>query len=152
MDFIEFLFQATQEFREQILRVKSDDSIPFILVGNKSDLTDRRQVRCKGCHVIYIGFSFYSIGLKGLRKKENIFLVTVPIIPGEPQVRARPRRVLAGPLRGDVGQDERERRQGLLRPHEGDQVRHRPCQFDFISGQYFDQPMHAFDPGFASTV
>ncbi len=38
-------FQATQEFREQILRVKSDDSIPFILVGNKSDLTDKRQVR-----------------------------------------------------------------------------------------------------------
>ena len=37
-------FQATQEFREQILRVKNDDSIPFILVGNKSDLTDRRQV------------------------------------------------------------------------------------------------------------
>ena len=37
-------FQASQEFREQILRVKGDDSIPFILVGNKSDLTDRRQV------------------------------------------------------------------------------------------------------------
>lgn len=40
-------FQASQEFREQILRVKSDDSIPFILVGNKSDLTDRRQVSLK---------------------------------------------------------------------------------------------------------
>ena len=39
-----FTFQASQEFREQILRVKGDDSIPFILVGNKSDLTDRRQV------------------------------------------------------------------------------------------------------------
>ena len=39
-----FTFQASQEFREQILRVKSDDSIPFILVGNKADLTDRRQV------------------------------------------------------------------------------------------------------------
>ncbi len=36
--------QASQEFREQILRVKGDDSIPFILVGNKSDLTDKRQV------------------------------------------------------------------------------------------------------------
>ena len=34
-------------FREQILRVKSDktaDQIPFLLVGNKADLTDRRQV------------------------------------------------------------------------------------------------------------
>ena len=39
-----FFFQASQEFREQILRVKGDDSIPFILVGNKSDLTERRQV------------------------------------------------------------------------------------------------------------
>lgn len=38
-------FAATAEFREQILRVKSgDDSIPFLLVGNKSDLEDKRQV------------------------------------------------------------------------------------------------------------
>lgn len=31
-------------FREQILRVKSDEDIPFILIGNKCDLTDKRQV------------------------------------------------------------------------------------------------------------
>ncbi|XP_052091950.1 ras-related protein Ral-a-like isoform X1 [Mytilus californianus] len=43
-------FQATAEFREQILRVKnvnsdkSDDSIPFLLVGNKADLEEKRQV------------------------------------------------------------------------------------------------------------
>lgn len=38
-------FQSTQEFREQILRVKGgDESIPFILVGNKSDLGNRREV------------------------------------------------------------------------------------------------------------
>ncbi|EDO45827.1 predicted protein [Nematostella vectensis] len=37
-------FAATTEFREQILRVKGDDKIPFLLVGNKSDLTDKRQV------------------------------------------------------------------------------------------------------------
>lgn len=37
-------FQATQEFREQILRVKGDETIPFVLVGNKSDLTERRAV------------------------------------------------------------------------------------------------------------
>ena len=41
---ISFFFQATQEFREQILRVKGDETIPFILVGNKIDLTDRRAV------------------------------------------------------------------------------------------------------------
>lgn len=31
-------------FREQILRVKNDEHIPFLLVGNKSDLEDKRKV------------------------------------------------------------------------------------------------------------
>lgn len=36
---------ATEELREQVLRVKNDDkSIPFLLVGNKIDLDSRRQV------------------------------------------------------------------------------------------------------------
>jgi len=30
--------------REQILRVKSDENIPFLLVGNKSDLQEKRKV------------------------------------------------------------------------------------------------------------
>jgi Ras-related protein Ral-A len=30
--------------REQILRVKGDDNIPFLLVGNKADLDERRRV------------------------------------------------------------------------------------------------------------
>ena len=34
-----------QEFREQILRVKGDSNIPFILVGNKADLTNSRKVQ-----------------------------------------------------------------------------------------------------------
>ncbi len=37
-------FQATQEFREQILRVKNDENISFLLVGNKCDLNERRKV------------------------------------------------------------------------------------------------------------
>lgn len=37
-------FQATHDFREQILRVKSDENVPFLLVGNKCDLEDKRQV------------------------------------------------------------------------------------------------------------
>ncbi|XP_062525892.1 ras-related protein Ral-a isoform X4 [Bombyx mori] len=42
-------FDATQEFREQILRVKNDDNIPFLLVGNKSDLADKRRVPLETC-------------------------------------------------------------------------------------------------------
>ncbi|XP_061688283.1 ras-related protein O-RAL-like [Syngnathoides biaculeatus] len=37
-------FAATSEFREQILRVKEEDAIPMLLVGNKSDLEERRKV------------------------------------------------------------------------------------------------------------
>ncbi|VDM19345.1 unnamed protein product [Wuchereria bancrofti] len=40
-------FEATNEFREQILRVKNsatDSSVPIMLVGNKSDLTNERSV------------------------------------------------------------------------------------------------------------
>ncbi|XP_077460116.1 ras-related protein ralB-B-like [Stigmatopora argus] len=37
-------FVATSEFREQILRVKEEDAIPMLLVGNKADLEDRRKV------------------------------------------------------------------------------------------------------------
>lgn len=38
-------FDATNEFREQILRVKnSDASVPIVLVGNKADLVAERVV------------------------------------------------------------------------------------------------------------
>lgn len=37
-------FAATSEFREQILRVKGDENSPFLLVGNKADLEEKRQV------------------------------------------------------------------------------------------------------------
>ncbi|CAI4231483.1 unnamed protein product [Auanema sp. JU1783] len=38
-------FEATNEFREQILRVKnSDNSVPIILVGNKADMREDRLV------------------------------------------------------------------------------------------------------------
>uniref|UniRef100_UPI00358FBC49 ras-related protein Ral-A-like n=1 Tax=Myxine glutinosa TaxID=7769 RepID=UPI00358FBC49 len=43
-------FSATVELREQILRVKEDENIPFLLVGNKSDLEDKRQVSVDEAH------------------------------------------------------------------------------------------------------
>lgn len=43
-------FDATAEFREQILRVKnSDTSIPLVLVGNKGDLFAERKVPLAQC-------------------------------------------------------------------------------------------------------
>ena len=42
-----FLFNPTliyRHFREQILRVKNDENISFLLVGNKCDLGERRKV------------------------------------------------------------------------------------------------------------
>lgn len=35
---------AAHELREQILRVKNNENIPFLLVGNKADLEDRRAI------------------------------------------------------------------------------------------------------------
>ncbi|KAF8943159.1 hypothetical protein BGZ47_005728 [Haplosporangium gracile] len=37
-------FMHTQEFKDQISRVLDDNKIPFILVGNKADLTQLRKV------------------------------------------------------------------------------------------------------------
>ena len=37
-------FQRCEEFRDHILRTKNEENIPIILIGNKSDLSDRRQV------------------------------------------------------------------------------------------------------------
>lgn len=36
-------------FSEQILRVKNDENIPFLLVGNKCDLNTRRKVPLAEC-------------------------------------------------------------------------------------------------------
>ncbi|UXI16133.1 hypothetical protein NH340_JMT02076 [Sarcoptes scabiei] len=36
-------FDAIHEFREQILRVKNDEKVPFILVANKSDLDEKQR-------------------------------------------------------------------------------------------------------------
>ncbi|KAJ3227951.1 hypothetical protein HK099_007820 [Clydaea vesicula] len=37
-------FSNTSEFRDQICRVLDDEKIPFVLVGNKCDLTTQRKV------------------------------------------------------------------------------------------------------------
>ena len=37
-------FEAVISFRNRILRVKDDSSFPIILIGNKCDLTNDRQI------------------------------------------------------------------------------------------------------------
>mmetsp|Transcript_33285 Transcript_33285/g.45594 ORF Transcript_33285/g.45594 Transcript_33285/m.45594 type:complete len:160 (-) Transcript_33285:187-666(-) len=37
-------FKAVEKFRENILRVTERDTVPFVLVGNKVDLEDQREV------------------------------------------------------------------------------------------------------------
>lgn len=37
-------FEELQSFREQILRVKGDTPVPMVLIGNKCDLAEQRQV------------------------------------------------------------------------------------------------------------
>ena len=40
----EYSFQKSQDFRDHIHRIKNDDGVPIILVGNKCDLHSKRQV------------------------------------------------------------------------------------------------------------
>lgn len=47
LNFIVIYFTLT--IREQILRVKNDENIPFLLVGNKSDLNEKRKVPLAEC-------------------------------------------------------------------------------------------------------
>ncbi|XP_002137170.2 ras-related protein Ral-a-like [Drosophila pseudoobscura] len=42
-------FQATQAARDLVLQLRKDESVPFLLVGNKSDLKEERQVPLGEC-------------------------------------------------------------------------------------------------------
>ncbi|CAK9293734.1 unnamed protein product [Gordionus sp. m RMFG-2023] len=80
-------YDATEDFREQILRVKNEEEVPFILIGNKCDLEHKRQItkqeainRANQWNVPYIETSaktrtnvdkiFYDL-LKEINKKKS---------------------------------------------------------------------------------
>uniref|UniRef100_A0A2R9A1C0 Small monomeric GTPase n=1 Tax=Pan paniscus TaxID=9597 RepID=A0A2R9A1C0_PANPA len=62
-------FAATADFREQILRVKEDENVPFLLVGNKSDLEDKRPVSVKEWNVNYVETSVFFDLMREIRKR-----------------------------------------------------------------------------------
>lgn len=45
-------FHEVREFKQLIYRVRRTDDTPVVLVGNKSDLKQLRQVRSKACYVV----------------------------------------------------------------------------------------------------
>jgi GTPase SAR1 family protein len=47
-------FEEILTFQQQILRVKDKDYFPIIVVGNKCDLENERQVSKQGMHILYI--------------------------------------------------------------------------------------------------
>lgn len=67
-------FESAQDFRDQILRVKeasNTDNIPFIFVGNKSDLTTRRQVQNDECENIANSWGVQYVETSA-KTKENV--------------------------------------------------------------------------------
>jgi len=69
-------FAAMSDFREQILRVKGDIQIPMILVGNKVDLADRREVSQQEAEGLARswGVSYVETSAKNRVNVEKVFL------------------------------------------------------------------------------
>ncbi|KAM9960298.1 hypothetical protein ACTFIW_009427 [Dictyostelium discoideum] len=75
-------FDQIQFFREQIIRVLDSDDVPIMMIGNKIDLDDERQVtfqegkdlaRC-------LGMSFMEVSAKNRTNVEEVFNETVRIV------------------------------------------------------------------------
>ena len=73
-------FESSQEFRDQILRVKgaennssAENNVPFILIGNKSDLKEsgRRQVPTEECERVAAGWRVPYIETSA-KTKDNV--------------------------------------------------------------------------------
>lgn len=57
-------FDEAVNLHEHILRVKDAEEVPFVLVGNKCDLEDAREVKTEKGQGIFILFYFYNILLE----------------------------------------------------------------------------------------
>ena len=71
----EFSFQKCQEFRDHILRVKNDDNVPIILVGNKCDLDKKRQISAAQGQVYASSWKaqYFETSAKTRNNVDNVF-------------------------------------------------------------------------------
>lgn len=95
-------FNHTQDFRDQICRVLDDNNVPFVLVGNKADLIDQRQVpyaaaaeRAKEWNCDYIETS--------AKTKENVDQAYEILMR-----KVQERKIARGDYKGNVGSKEND--------------------------------------------
>jgi len=69
-------FSLVKEFHAQILRVTEQDAVPFLLVGNKSDIVDSREVDKSAAENLAseINCNFYETSAKTNYNVEVAFL------------------------------------------------------------------------------
>ena len=88
-------FESSQDFRDQILRVKGADScvdnIPFIFVGNKSDLTTQRQVPNEECETIAANWRvpYVETSAKTKENVDKIFYDLLQMIQKQKELQAQ---------------------------------------------------------------
>ncbi|KAI8082640.1 small GTPase superfamily [Gilbertella persicaria] len=72
----------TQEFRDQILRVLDDESIPFVLVGNKVDLAHLRKVESGSAQQIAQewGCPYIETSAKTRQNVDEVYTVLMRLI------------------------------------------------------------------------
>jgi len=78
-------FDNMQSFYDQITRVKETEDIPMVLVGNKSDLSDKREVStAQGQQMAdKFGCRYYETSVKDNLNVDQVFLDLVKKVKGE---------------------------------------------------------------------
>lgn len=75
-------FKVTEEFREQIFRVKNNENVPFVLVGNKYDLKDSRNVPSNSCLEManFWNVPYFEVSAKNKMNVDDVFYELIGII------------------------------------------------------------------------
>lgn len=111
--------QATWEFREQILRVKGDETVPFLLVGNKSDLAARRRVTVDEARSLAAQWRVPYIETSA-KTQSNVQVVFYELMR-----EVRKRKILENGKSGSSGTGGSTMRNGIMRPRKQSSGRRR---------------------------